>query len=107
MPIVRRIKTLDPKDTDEADVIAFDFTASLSGGESVVSATVACETFQGVDAAPAALLSGTPQILSPVVTHKVQGGLDGVTYALRCAATTSSARVLVAAGLLPVVRLPQ
>lgn len=101
----RSVGTLTPKDTAEVDTLPFDFSASLLAGETLASASVSAEVHHGTDPLPAALLSGAPVVQGDLVFQRLFGGVAGVTYLLRCAATLSSGRVLVAAAYLPVVRL--
>jgi len=101
----RRIETIEPKDVDETDVVTFDFTRAAQSGETVSSAVVTAEVYHGEDEDPASILLGSPTPTAATALQSVSGGLAGVTYLLRCVATMSSGRVLVAAGLMPVVRL--
>lgn len=81
----------------------FDFTAEVDAGESIASAVVTVALLNGTDATPSALLNGSLTIAGATVLQPFHGGVDGVTYTLRCEATlTPSGRVLVLAANLPV-----
>lgn len=105
MLIQRTGQTLQAIDVDEVDTLTFQFAAGLLDGESIVSADVQCTVHAGTDAAPSNLLVGPPQISGTDVLQLAQGNVTAVTYHLRCLATLSSGRVLVAAGYLPCVTL--
>jgi hypothetical protein len=75
-----------PKAPVEIVTLTFDFSA-LTGGVTNALLTVAASI--GVDAAPAAILSGMPQVSGAKVLQKVQGGLSGVHYELTCQVDTS------------------
>ena len=105
MLIIRTGETLQAIDVDEIDVLTFEFEPGLADGESIAAATVACTVHSGTDAAPQDLLVGPPQVSGTTVLQQVQGNVSGVTYHVRCLATLSSGRVLVAAGYLPCVTL--
>lgn len=86
------------KDPSESVVVEFDFEGELT---SIVSAVVTNTVHDGSDASPSSMLYGTPQIDGTKVLHRVQGGVSGVTYKLRCVAT-SGMDVIVRSALLPV-----
>lgn len=90
------------KDPAEADWATFDFAAALQAGETISAIDVAISTRTGSDASPSAVLDGAASEADGVVTQRFAGGVDGASYLLRCAATTSLSRVLVLAGVLPV-----
>lgn len=102
----RTAVALQAKDVDEIDVLTFDFTRGLLPGESVASATVTCEAYDGTDAAAAAVLSGAPQVVDSTVLQQITLGVAGVTYQIRALALLNgSTRRLTIAAMLPVVRL--
>jgi hypothetical protein len=91
------------KDPVEVMVATFDYTSEINSGETIASAVVACSVLAGTDPTPAAVLAGSASISAGTVLQPFQGGVDGVSYTLRCAATLSpSGRVLVLAATLPV-----
>lgn len=97
---------LETIDVDEIDIQPFDFAPGLAAGETLIGAPyVECEVYQGLDVAPAAVLVGAAVWTGGAVLQRIRGRVAGVTYLLRCRITLSSSRELVAAGLLPCVRL--
>lgn len=104
--VTQRIATaLEAKDVEEIDVLTFDFAPGLVAGESVASVSVTCEAYDGEDASPSALLSGTAQVTGNTALQKITGGVEGVTYHLRAVAVLSgSTRRLTIGAMLPVVR---
>ncbi len=105
--ISRSPELLLPKDVAETDVITFDFAESLGEDEVILGATVDVSVAKGLDATPMSIRSGSAQVATPVVLQQVVGGVRNTEYLLVCAATTDSGRILVVAGLLPVVSLGQ
>ena len=90
---------LTEKDPAEKFAISFDFTALMA---SITTATVTVEVISGVDATPSTLLNGSPQISGTTVLQRVDDGVSGAVYRLRCLANNATESfVLVAA--LPVI----
>ena len=75
---------IDPKDPAEKFAIEFNFSAVLA---SVTEATVTAEVVGGVDVSPGGILDGLPQVTGAKVYQRVQGGVPGCIYKLRCEAT--------------------
>lgn len=99
------MRTLWPdKDPAESLLVAtFAYANELQAGESIASAAITCTVLSGTDPSPASMLVGSPQISGSNVLQNFSGGVDGVTYTLRCVATMSpTGRVLVRAATLPV-----
>lgn len=95
--------TWPAKDPDESLVSAFDFSAEIDPGETLSSVLCSIAVLAGVDASAASVLFGSPTIAGGVVLQPFHGGVDGVTYTLRCVATLApTGRVLVLAANLPV-----
>lgn len=88
------------KDKDPSDIITveFNFTADAAA---VTAPSVTISVASGVDADPSTMLVGSPVVTGAIVTQRVQGGLNGVTYALQCAAYNGADRYSIEA-LLPV-----
>lgn len=105
--ITRAPELLLPLELGETDVLTFDYTDSLETGETISSATVTISVVQGEDATPNAMKVGGAQASTPYALQKVSGGVRNTTYLCYCAATTSNGRVLVNAGLLPVIAFGQ
>jgi len=80
---------------------SFDFRAGLDVGETISSVAVSVTLKGGVDASPDAILS-TQTVIGGRVMQRIQGGVDGAAYLVRCLATTSTTRVLQLAGIVPV-----
>jgi hypothetical protein len=91
-----------PKDAAEVIVLRFDYAADIEPGETISGAAVTCAAALGTDGNAAAMLDGAAAIAAQDVQQRVAAGITGNTYRLRCAATLSSGRVLVLAGLLPI-----
>lgn len=90
------------KDPAEAFPVSFDFGDALIGAESISAVEIAVSTRSGTDATPAAILDGAAVQDGAEVVQRIQGGVDGASYLVRCEATTSTGRVLVVAAVLPV-----
>lgn len=88
-----------PKDPAESVVVQFDFATELAAIGSAVT-TIAVHS-GGTDPGVATMLDGAPQISGASVLQRVRGGLHGLSYTLRCVAT-SGATVLVRAGVMAV-----
>lgn len=91
---------LKPKDPAESIVVTFDFSANAI---SVSAPVVSVRVISGTDAAPSALLSGSPQVQGATVLQRIVGGVSGVWYELRCQADDPSGNRWVATDDLPVV----
>lgn len=88
--------------TGERVTAQFDFTPDLQPGDAPVAVVMTVTTVDGVDAAPAQVLYGLPQIKGRRVFQKLQGGLAGCVYLVQCQVTTRLGDVLLLARLLPV-----
>ena len=87
----------------EAVTITFRFARELAAGVTLApGATVSIAVRKGADAAPQAMLAGSPAVSGPDVLARVMGGISGVEYLITCTATTSIGDVLQLAALLPV-----
>ncbi len=94
------------KDPAEKVWAIFVYAPALEAGETIQSAALTVTLKQGTDATPAAILDGAPVLLAGGrVMQRIQGGVDGASYLVRCAATTSTGRVLLCAGVMPVVEI--
>jgi hypothetical protein len=103
--MTRQNVSLDPKDVGETDTVSFDYSAMLTSGDSIVSASCSCYLFSGSDPAPGAVLTGSSTIAGLVVLQQVTGGIDGNNYTVRCSITSAQGRILVQSCNLPVVQL--
>lgn len=92
--------TIRWEDKDPADVIVveFDFApATAIDG----TPTVAVTLIEGTDATPGAILSGGVTVAGGIVRQRLQGGVDGALYGLKCTAQVGS-DVFTVEALLPV-----
>lgn len=102
--ILREAETWYPMDVDERDYVPADFADQLEGGETLLIVTSTCEAIEGTDPSASSRKDGAVGISGTEVRQFLLGVLVGVVYLVRFTATTSSGRVLVIAGHLPVVR---
>jgi hypothetical protein len=86
-------------------VICFPFASEIPVGITIATVEPFISVKRGVDAAPGAVLVGSPQSNAAFeVLQRVQAGLGGVTYGILMQATLSDgSTVLVRAVELPVV----
>jgi len=78
----------------------FEFGTDLPFGETLSSATITAAVYSGVDATPAALISGSASTAGSQASQVIVDGVIGVTYLLTATATTSAGHTLVRQGLL-------
>jgi hypothetical protein len=97
------IQVLESKLVPEDVNISFDFLSRLKIGETVGTAACVMSVLSGIDANPAAMLSGLPSISGSIVSQKVIDGLPGVTYILSISIRTSLNNVYVTEGKLSVL----
>ncbi len=81
----------------------FDFTSRLAVGETLSSASTTATVYSGTDASPSAIISGAASIAGAQVTQAITAGTLGVTYLLKCSATTSTSQVLLLDAFLVIV----
>ena len=105
--ITREPGLLVPLEVGETDVLTFDYTDRLVDAETIVSAVTTISVVAVSLKNQSGLLVGTTQVTTPYALQKVTGAVRNVTYLCYCAATTSTGRVLVNAGLLPVIAFGQ
>jgi hypothetical protein len=84
------MNNIGPKHPAETKLVRFSFVKDLEATATITVAAVSCTVDSGIDAAPAALLLGLPQIVGQEVLQRVTGGLHGVSYHLECLATDST-----------------
>ena len=89
--------------TTESENFAFSYANILASTETIVSADLVVEVKDGSDSNPTAIVSGTPTINGAIVSQRILGGLDSVTYRLEMTATTSLGNVYTLVGDLPVL----
>ena len=91
------------KNPEEALVAEFSFANEIVEGETITGTLITCSVLSGTDASPALVLNGAPTVVGSSVLQPFHGGINGVTYLLRCVATLSSGRILVRSASLPVL----
>ena len=89
--------------TTESEKFAFSYANILASTETIVSAALVVEVKDGSDSNPTAIVSGLPTINGAIVSQRILGGLDSVTYRLEMTATTSLGNVYTLVGDLPVL----
>lgn len=92
------MSTLSTKDPDEDVVVTFDFS-NLSASAPTSPAVTASVHAGPADAAPSAILSGSPQVSGDTVLQLVTGGSHGTDYMLRCEADCGNEHFVIAAVL--------
>jgi len=85
--------SFSPKTPTEQELFGFDFSRLLPSGVTISSAVVTATVIDGTDADPSAMISGSATISGSLVSQLVIGGVAGVTYCLKCAATFSDGQV--------------
>lgn len=91
----------DPKDPEEIVPLTFDFAALTDTPSNPV---VSLAHHKGtIDPNVGAMLIGSPLVVGAQVRIKVQNGLNGSTYRLRCKVESPEGNKWVLAGYLPVV----
>lgn len=90
------MQSLEPKDPAEAYAVEFKFDRVLSV---ITGATVTVSLLAGTDASPSSLLNGTPQISGTSVYQRIQSGVAGCTYKLRCEATDGTETYVLTASI--------
>lgn len=91
------------KDPAEKLWLTFDYSEALATAETISLVSIEVTLKAGEDATPASFISGSPAIMPDgTVMQFALGGVDMATYLVKCTATTSSGRVLVLGGKVPV-----
>lgn len=88
-------QTYPSKMSVEDVTMDFDMLSRCKVGEFVVTATVVCGVYSGVDPSASAMISGVPSIANNVVSQKVKGGVPGNIYLVSCSVRTSDDNVYV------------
>lgn len=97
--------TFSEKHPGEILVLSFDFTNDLASSETITGASRTIETSFGADAAPTGILSGAATFVGgKLALQGVQAGLAYRDYLITMTVNTSTGRVLVLQGILPVRR---
>jgi hypothetical protein len=90
------------KDPVEVIFYGFNFANLLSTGETITSASVACQAVVGADASANTMPTGAVQINGTVVRSLIGGGVHGVTYKVSFTAVTSAGQTLKDSGVFDV-----
>lgn len=90
------------KDPGETEFVTFDFNPVLGAASIATVVGVTASVWSGTDATPSAIISGSPSVVLGVVSQKITAGVAGVDYRLECTVTTTDARTLVLALVVPV-----
>lgn len=90
------MKSLEPKDPAEAYAVEFKFDRVL---DAITGATCTVTLLSGTDAAPQTLLNGDPQKSGTSVYQRIQSGVDGCVYKLRCEATDGTETYVLTASI--------
>ena len=96
---------MDVKDPAEKKLVVFSFANQIEPGASIANASVQVLMATGSDPNPAAMLDGAPVINGAEVMQRIQGGISGTDYSLRCLATDSAGLVHLVSAKLPVKTL--
>ncbi len=79
------MKEFGPIEIGEIKAVRFDFSTETSAALS--APVVTPELLEGTDPAYASVLLGSPTVVGLEVVHKIQPGVAGCTYKLRCVVT--------------------
>lgn len=74
---------------DEDEHLAFDFVNDFLPTETITSVVWTLAVYDGTDAGVAGHLNGAPTNAGLVSSQRVLGLVDGVTYRIRCLATSN------------------
>lgn len=94
-----KMSALPSKDPQEIKTVTFDFSADA---ETIASSEITAVAILGTDPDAQNVLMGGHSIAGALVMQRIQGGLDGTTYALRCVGNDADGEVHVLPVLLPV-----
>jgi len=94
---------LQSKIVGEEILFEVDFLSRLAVGETLQTVTRTVVVASGVDANPAAMLSGVATISGSLVRQMIVGGLPGVLYLFTIAVRTSNSQLLFNHGQLAVL----
>ena len=96
------VDSFAPKRVDEDWVVGFNFINRMDSSETISTATVTATVHSGTDASPDDIISGSTTTTGQKITQLIVDGTDGVTYAIKCAITTSDSQKLHIIGLLEI-----
>lgn len=76
------MQIIGPLEAGEIKEVRFGFSTEAASGTTLVSPTVTCAVLSGTDAAPSAVLVGSPTVSGKEVVQRIQPGVVGCTYKL-------------------------
>lgn len=94
---------IPPKPVGSTYNQSFDYTSQLAVGETISTQVVTATVWQGTDATPSTIISGSASASGAIVTQSITGGTLGVIYKLLCTITTSTGQTLLLVGYLAVI----
>lgn len=103
MPFAGQQTQSTSKKVGETAPVVFDFTASMGPTETISTQSVAASVYSGVDAVPAAIVSGSATATGKTVSQSITAGVSGCIYQLLCTITTSLGKTLQQSSYLAVV----
>lgn len=86
----------------ESARFTFDFLSMLPQGESLGAAAVEVEVYSGTDPAPQDMVLGRTSVAGSRAFQLLQGGVEGVTYRVKCIADSTSSHLMTLVGYLTV-----
>jgi len=95
-----------PQVAGTTPLVTFDFTADLAAGETILSQTVACRVYSGIDTNASSIVAASPSASGSIVTEQLNlntAGVVGVLYELSCRIVTSLSQALTKTGYLALV----
>jgi hypothetical protein len=90
-------RDFDPSDTGESERYTLDFVNDMQTGDSIQSATWACEVAaksMAADAGAAGHIDGPAVYLGTKTTQRVSGMVPGVTYCLTATIVTTNSDMI-------------
>lgn len=103
--VLRPADPVSPIDVDERVPLLFDFADMDSGTEISGTPEVTCEAIVGTDASASTRVDGAPVVDGLQVAVWVHNAQPGITYLVRCKATTDAGSRLIRAIELPALRV--
>ena len=82
----------DPIDTGESITLSFDFSATLSSGETPSASTWVASVASDsdvLDASASAIVTGSASITGNITTHRIQNVVSGCKYLLTATIVTN------------------
>lgn len=94
--------SFSPKDPGGTNPFYWDFTSKLAVGETIISAVVTATSKLDQTDNSTAMVSGAATFAGPVVKQDIAAGVLGVTYTLKCSATTNLGNIYPLSADLPI-----